>query len=116
MNLFLRNISIGLLMLVLLIVLPPVPSIAEEAGLRITIKDHKFSPAELIVPCDQKIKLVVENQDPTQEEFESYDLDREEVVDGNGKITVFIGPLKPGRYEYFGDFNQDTAQGTIVAQ
>jgi hypothetical protein len=68
------------------------------------------------VPAGQKIKLVVENQDPTPEEFESYTLNREKVVPGNGQITVLVGPLKPGKYEFFGEFNQDTAQGTLVAE
>ncbi len=82
----------------------------------IIIKDHRFEPAELTVPAGQKIKLTVDNQDPTPEEFESNDLNREKVVAGNKKIIVFIGPLKPGTYKYFGDFHNKTAQGTITAQ
>ena len=82
----------------------------------LVIKDHKFSPAELTVPANTKIKLIIENKDATPEEFESYDLNREKVVSGNGKITVFIGPLKPGTYGYFGEFHMDTAQGKIIVQ
>lgn len=82
----------------------------------IKIKDHKFSPAELIVPANKKLKLRIENLDPTPEEFESYDLNREKVVAGGKKITVFIGPLKPGTYKYFGEFHEDTAQGVIIAK
>ena len=89
---------------------------AEQKVFLITIKDHKFSPAELTIPARQKIKLLIENQDLTPEEFESYDLNREKVVTAQGKIIVFIGPLKPGVYKYFGDFHQDTAQGIIIAQ
>jgi len=83
---------------------------------KIVIKEHKFSPAELVIPAHQKVKIIVENQDPTAEEFESYDLNREKVVSGNGKITVFVGPLKPGTYKYFGEFHMDTAQGVIIAE
>jgi plastocyanin len=82
----------------------------------LVIKDHKFTPAELEVPAGQKIRLVVENQDPTPEEFESYDLNREKIVAGNGKIVLFIGPLKPGRYEFFGEFNMASARGWLVAR
>lgn len=82
----------------------------------IVIKDHKFSPADFEVPADKKIKLIVDNQDPTPEEFESHDLHREKIVQGNSKITVLIGPLKPGTYKYFGEFNEATAQGTITAK
>ena len=82
----------------------------------IVIKDHLFSPSPLTIPAGQKIKLNVENHDPTVEEFESFDLNREKIVSGNKKIIVFIGPLKQGTYKYFGDFHQKTAQGIIVAQ
>jgi plastocyanin len=82
----------------------------------IVIKDHLFSPVSLTIPAGQKIRLNVENHDPTVEEFESYDLNREKVVSGNKKIIVFIGPLKQGTYKYFGDFHQKTAQGIIIAQ
>lgn len=83
---------------------------------QLIIKDHKFEPAELKVPAGKKIKLVVHNQDATPEEFESHDLNREKVVLGGKKITVTIGPLKPGSYGYIGEFNQETAKGTIIAE
>jgi len=82
----------------------------------IEIKDHKFHPAKLIVPAGKKIKLRIVNLDKSPEEFESYDLNREKVVAGGGKITVYVGPLKPGTYSYFGEFNPDTAQGVIIAK
>ncbi len=87
---------------------------AEEFEIR--IKDHMFDPVELHVPANEKVKLIIINEDPTPEEFESYDLNREKIVAGNGTISVFIGPLDPGRYEYFGEFNMDTALGWIVAE
>ena len=83
---------------------------------KIVIKDHQFSPEPLVIPADQKIKLIVENQDPTVEEFESYDLNREKVVAGRGKIILFVGPLKSGTYKYFGEFHRDTARGEIIAE
>jgi len=82
----------------------------------IVIKNHQFIPLQLMVPAGQKIQITVDNQDPTAEEFESFDLDREQVVEGGKKIIVFIGPLKPGTYKYWGDYHQDTAKGVIVAQ
>ncbi len=82
----------------------------------ITIKDHKISPAELIVPAGQRIKLIVYNQDPTPEEFESYDLNREKIIAGNSKATIFVGPLKPGKYHYFGEFNMKSANAYIIAK
>lgn len=82
----------------------------------ITIKEHRFVPAEVKVPSGKKVKLLIENQDPTPEEFESYSLNREKVISGKAKAVVFIGPLKPGRYEFFGEFNQKTAQGAVIAE
>ncbi len=82
----------------------------------IVIKDHRVNPAELEIPAGKKIKLLVDNQDPTPEEFESHSLNREKIIPGNSKATIFIGPLKPGSYEFFGEFHQATAQGRIIAK
>ena len=82
----------------------------------LVIKEHRFEPAELKVPAGQKIKLLVHNQDPTPEEFESYALNREKVIAANSQAAVFIGPLKPGRYSFIGEFNQATATGVVIAE
>jgi plastocyanin len=89
---------------------------AQEAEAKLAIRDHKFEPAELSVPAGKKVKLVIDNQDPTAEEFESYELNREKVVPPKEKVTVFVGPLKPGRYPFFGDFHKGTAQGILIAK
>jgi plastocyanin len=91
------------------------PVLAEES-FTIVFKDHRIVPAELQVPAGQKITLIVDNQDPTPEEFESHSLKREKVIPGNSKATIKIGPLKPGTYEIFGEFHESTAQGRIVAK
>lgn len=87
---------------------------AEEFTL--VIKDHHFHPATLEVPAGKKIKLIVKNEDPTPEEFESHDLQREKIIAGNGKGIVFVGPLEPGEYSFFGEFNMDTALGKLVVK
>jgi len=104
------------LLLVLLALVSGSALAADAKEITLRIKDHKFIPAELVVPANTKIKLTVVNEDPTPEEFESHELNREKIVTGNGKITVFIGPLKPGRYPFFGEFHQKTAQGVVVAK
>ncbi|MDX8385609.1 MAG: cupredoxin domain-containing protein [Gallionella sp.] len=100
--------------LLLIALLMPLCAYAEDYV--ITIKDHKFSPAEITIPANEKIKLIVKNDDPTPEEFESHELNREKIIAGNSKTTLFIGPLKPGRYPFFGEFNPKTAQGVIIAK
>jgi len=82
----------------------------------IEIRDHLFFPSELTVPVDQKIKLIVYNRDPTPEEFESYELNREKVIMGGARAVIFIGPLKAGFYPFFGEFNPKTAQGKVIAE
>ena len=98
-----------------LLLIDAAPLRADVPTFTLTIKDHRFQPAELSVPANEKLKLVIQNEDPTPEEFESYDLNREKIVTSKGSISVFIGPLKPGSYQYFGDFNPDVAKGTIIA-
>ena len=103
-------------LLVLLALVSGTALAAEPATFTLRIKDHKFIPAQLSVPANTKIKLLVVNEDATPEEFESHELNREKIVTGNGKITVFIGPLKPGKYPFFGEFHMKTAQGVLIAK
>lgn len=89
---------------------------ANEPEFALTLRDHRFTPNELRVPANVKIKLVVDNQDGAPEEFDSHALNREKVIPGKAKATIYIGPLAPGRYPFMGEFNASTAQGTVVAQ
>jgi hypothetical protein len=91
-------------------------SAAQADDFTLTFQNHRFDPTDITIPADTKIKLIVKNADTTAEEFESADLNREKVVAAGGQITVFIGPLSKGSYEFFGDFHQDTARGHIVVQ
>lgn len=83
---------------------------------RLVLKNHVFVPAELIIPAEKKVRLVIYNQDDSAEEFDSFDLNREKVLFPNKKAVIFIGPLKAGRYEYFGEFHPDSAQGVVIAK
>lgn len=82
----------------------------------LNIRDHLFYPSEITVPANLKIKLLIFNEDSTPEEFESYELNREKVILGGRKTVIFIGPLKPGVYPFFGEFNLSTAQGRIIVE
>ena len=84
--------------------------------IEIEIQNHLFIPSEITVPANTKVKLVVYNRDPTPEEFESYELNREKVIMGSRKATIFIGPLPAGEYPFFGEFYPATAQGTVIAE
>lgn len=90
------------------------PAKAEPPALQLVIQGHKFQPALLHLPADTKVAIHVHNADPTPEEFESSDLNREKIVQPGADITVFVGPLSPGSYGFFGDFHPDLAQGRIL--
>lgn len=94
----------------------PVLSNAADLEMTLVIKDHKFTPEELKVPAGKKIKLLVDNQDATIEEFDSHDLNREKVIPPKSKGVVYIGPLTPGKYTFMGEFNAATAQGVVIAE
>ena len=89
---------------------------AADDAITLTIKDHRFDPAQLEVPAGKKFTLLVKNLDATPEEFESHDLKREKVIPGKGQVRLSIGPLKPGTYKFFGEYHEKTAQGQIVAK
>ena len=87
-----------------------------QDALTVTIKNHKFEPAELKVPANKRISLTVVNDDATPEEFDSHSLKVEKVIPGKSKATVQFGPLKPGKYKFEGEFNSKTAQGVVIAE
>ncbi len=84
--------------------------------IEIEIRDHLFYPSVVEVPANTKVKLLIRNLDPTPEEFESYPLNREKVISGNSKVIIFIGPVAPGEYPFFGEFYPGTAQGIILVK
>jgi plastocyanin len=93
------------------------PALAQEPDtFTLAIKDHRFEPSELEVPAGRRIRLVVDNQDPTPEEFESHLLDVEKIISGNHRATLPLGPLQPGSYEFVGEFHEKTAQGRLIAK
>ena len=88
----------------------------QDLTANLDIKDHKFYPSTIKVPAGEKIKLVFTNYDTTPEEPESNSMSFEKIIPAGGRATIFVRPLKAGTYSFMGDFNQSTAQGTIIAQ
>lgn len=100
----------------LIFILLSFSSRAELPVYELSIQDHRFTPAQINIPAGTKVKLKVKNMDPTPEEFESHELNREKIIPGNQEAFIFIGPLEPGEYGFFGEFNEDTAQGKILVE
>lgn len=91
-------------------------SFSANQEIELIIRDHLFFPSTIEIPAGEKIRLVIINEDPTAEEFESYELNREKVITGNSRTVIFIGPLKAGEYPFFGEFYPRTAQGKVIAK
>lgn len=104
------------LLIIIVLVFCLAPSLFAEADFSIVIKNHQFEPSKLEIPANKKVKIMIDNQDPTSEEFESHELNREKIIKGNSKAFIFVGPVKPGVYPFFGEFNPKTAQGEIIAK
>src|SRR5271166_128321 len=99
-------------MITALVIVAMTPAMSAEPEFVIQIKNHQFIPAELIIPAGVKVQIVLDNQDDTPEEFESYSLNREKHVPPKSRVTLFIGPLAAGRYVYQGE---DRANGAAAA-
>src|SRR5262249_28534706 len=75
------------------------PAAAQQAAsVSISVKNHRFQPAEIHAPANVPIELHVKNLDPTPMEFESVSLRVEKVVTGNSEGVIRLRPLSPGTY------------------
>lgn len=81
----------------------------------LTADGRKFEPATLEVPAGKKFKLTVKNTGAKAIEFESDELNREKVIPAGASAVIGIGPLKPGAYPFFDEFNE-SVKGQIVAK
>jgi len=91
-------------------------SLAERPKFTLTIKGHLFYPDQLVLPANTKVKLIVLNEDDTPEQFDSFDLNREKVIFPHSQGVIFIGPLAPGEYDFFGEYHQNSALGKIIVK
>lgn len=78
------------------------------------IKNHLFYPAQISIPANKKIKLVIHNLDNSPEEFDSFDLNREKVIFSKQRSIIFIGPLPEGEYTFFGEYHPNSARGKVI--
>src|SRR5258705_13231007 len=95
-------------------VLPLSVSHAHQATeLQLTYSKGQFQPSELRAPADKPIAVRVKNLDAKAMEFESKSLRVEKVVAANSEGVINVRALKPGRYEFYDDFNEK-ARGALV--
>jgi hypothetical protein len=90
------------------------PALADDPSFSIVLKNNQFVPSEVPIPAGVKVKLVVRNDNQTASEFESTQFHREKLVTPGQEITVFVGPLDPGSYEFFDDLHPETRGHLVV--
>ncbi len=88
----------------------------DATTIELSIKNHKFEPAEIKIPANKPVILKVKNLDSTPEEFESKSLKIEKVIAGGGEATLNIRALDVGKYKFVGEFNEKTAQGVLIVE
>lgn len=93
------------------------PSHADELpSFQLTAKDGKLIPNRLEVPAGKKLKLLLKNEGPGPEEFESASPRLEKVLAPGANSFVVVQPLQPGTYRIFGEFHADTAECLLIAK
>jgi hypothetical protein len=98
------------------LVLQAFPSRAQQATeIRLTYSKGQFQPGTVQAPADKPITFRVRNLDAKAMEFESTSLRVEKVVAANSEGVINVRALKPGRYEFYDDFN-DRARGALTVQ
>ena len=89
---------------------------ADPTTIRLTLKDHQFSPSEIHIPAGTAVTLVVRNEDGTPEEIDSSELKIEKIVAAGQEVSLTLRPLDKGSYPFVGEFHEDTAKGTLVVE
>ena len=95
---------------------PALTPVNGDGQVEVVLKDHRFVPAEVHIPANTRVQLLVKNQDATADEFDSTSLKVEKVIGGGSEGIVRLHALDPGRYPFMGEFHADTAQGVVVAE
>jgi plastocyanin len=82
----------------------------------VSYKDKKFDPAEITAPSNTPIVIKFRNLDKDAMELESDSLKIEKVVAAGKDATIKVKAQKPGRYEFFDEYNEKTARGALVVK
>ena len=92
------------------------PSRAQQATeIRLTYSNGQFQPSQVSAPADKPIVFRIKNADAKAMEFESTSLRVEKVVAAGTEGVINVRALKPGRYEFYDDFN-DKARGALTVE
>jgi len=112
----LRCVLGSLLLPAATLLLAGVPAQAAEPSVSLELKAHHFTPAVVTIPANTRVRFVVKNADPTPAEFESDDFKAEKVLPSGQEVSIFIGPLKPGTYEFHDEYNEDVSKSRLIVK
>jgi hypothetical protein len=94
----------------------PLGAAADAPGVALTLKDHKFAPADVTIPANARTRFTVKNLDATAAEFESDDFKAEKVIPPGQEVVFFVGPLKPGKYEFHDEYHEDASKTWLTVK
>lgn len=88
----------------------------QTTEIQLSYQDKKFDPAEISAPANTPIVIKLKNLDAKAMEFESKTLHFEKVVAGKTDAVINVRAQKPGRYEFFDEYNEKVARGALVVK
>ena len=89
---------------------------ADDPTFELSLKEHQFTPAELTVPADRRLKLTIKNSSTRRPRSSTPAFKAEKIIPGGGEVSVYIGPLKAGTYGFFDDFHPAETKGSPIAK
>ena len=104
------------LAVVVLLALVPAGAMAQDNTASLTLRDHRFVPAEIHIKANTPTTVTLTNDDDQAEEFDSTSLKIEKIVSGHSTGTMRWRRLRQGRYPFMGEFHSETAQGVVIAE
>ncbi len=93
------------------------PALAGAAAIyELSLKADVFTPVEIKVPADKPFVITFKNENAAPAELEAKDLDIEKIAPAGTEISVRVKAMKPGKYLFVDEFQEDTAKGYIIVE
>lgn len=77
----------------------------------LTAANLAFEPESLTVAAGESIELT--NEDGTEHNFTAEDAELDEDVDAGASITIDVGAVDPGTYDFFCKYHKDSMTGIL---
>jgi plastocyanin len=83
--------------------------------IEISVKDHRFEPAQVKAPAGKPLEFKVKNLDKEPVEFESKPLQFETAIKPAAEGLIKVKAQRPGHYSFFDDLHPST-KGTLIVE